>query len=95
VGLRGGVSTYGYVGAGPLRNADPSGLFVPSVHNQITATAMGRAGTSCSRLPELVALGDFLPDWETSQAPENSHWHAMSNGDNPAANFYTTQNLFN
>jgi hypothetical protein len=75
--LTGGLNRSIYAEANPISKIDPMGLFVPANHNGITAEALRIAGSPCPDLPAMVALADFLPG---SQATQNSHWHAMSNG---------------
>jgi RHS repeat-associated protein len=80
IGLDGGLSTYGYVGQIPLRYSDPTGLYAPFVHREITTAAV--AGTrSCSTfngLPSSVAAVDHEPSFLKSQSKKNAHWHGMS-----------------
>ncbi|MCL2306842.1 MAG: hypothetical protein FWC38_01110 [Proteobacteria bacterium] len=74
IGVEDGPNTYVYVKGNPVNLVDPTGLFTPWNHNDMTKAAMSGTGNSCTNLPALVALVDKLPG---SQNIENSHWHAM------------------
>ena len=78
LGLLGGINTYEYVDENPLIYSDPSGLFSGYYHEQITERAEKQMGmTGFQGLPQDVSGVDNIPH---SQDPQNSYWHAMSNG---------------
>jgi len=82
IGLEGGINTYSYVGGRPLQYSDPFGLWVPSMHNRMSGEAATLA--KCSRrareLGSATAGVDDGKRFPGTQAPENSYWHAMSDG---------------
>jgi RHS repeat-associated protein len=82
LGFDGGTYlTYEYAGGNPINNDDPLGLFLFSVHQEITRAAMDQAGgADCPDLPWQVSQVDFLPG---SQDTQNAYWHAMRNGRDP------------
>jgi len=73
--LRGGINTYAYVYGNPLSYIDSLGLFSSTMHINITNEALGNPWWS--PLPKEVANVD---NWQGSQDPENSFWHAMRDG---------------
>jgi RHS repeat-associated protein len=75
IGLGGGWNRIGYVGGNPLKYSDSTGLFIDPVHQWVTNEALG--GDAHYPLAGQVAGVDFLPG---AQSPENSFWHAMSDG---------------
>jgi RHS repeat-associated protein len=82
IGLDGGINTYSYVGARPLQYSDPLGLWVPSMHNRMSREAANLAKCSkrAGELGSATASVDDGRKFPGTQAPENSFWHAMSDG---------------
>jgi RHS repeat-associated protein len=80
IGLKGGLNTYLYGGALPLRYSDPKGLWFPHVHKMMTEEAMARAGTSCRNLTLLPLNTADVDKLKGSQLPQASHWHSMCDG---------------
>ena len=78
IGLRGGLSTYGYALQSPLNRVDPLGLFAVDVHWRITWNALNRAKAGDCVSWSDVRTQAYMYDFEEgSQATHNSHTHAM------------------
>lgn len=72
------MNFYGYVGNSPVNWTDPSGLFSPNVHFDVTRNAALKERVdpiTAGKLALATAWVDFRPN---SQRAENAFWHAMS-----------------
>lgn len=76
IGLQGGINTYAYVENQPTKYSDPTGLYIPGVHNSLAYT---QAQGTCleKRATDLGNMTGGVDREPGSQLPENSHQHAM------------------
>jgi hypothetical protein len=74
--LEGEVNPYLYANASPTMHADPTGLYVPGIHNGLAFT---QAQGTClqAKATELGNLTAGVDGQAGSQLPENSHIHSM------------------
>jgi RHS repeat-associated protein len=75
-GLDGGLNTFIYVLSNPLQNSDPSGQYIPGVHNSITYT-QARGTCVDSQAAELGQKAGDVDSAPGSQSPINSYRHNM------------------
>jgi len=77
IGLNGGINTYMYAGNNPVYFFDPKGLYLPSIHYQMTTAGAAQAGLTSAQsevLAQKVRDVDILPG---SQDSANAYMHAM------------------
>lgn len=73
----GGINLFSYVANNPVSGVDPLGLF--SNHAVLGEAAF--YNEKCKELSSKAAsVAGSVDTMDGSQAPENAHWHAMSNG---------------
>jgi RHS repeat-associated protein len=77
IGMEGGLYPFLYAEGNPVIRMDPFGLFPNHGH----LSDAGFYNEKCRTLSSEAANVSWRVDYmEGSQAPENAHWHAMSNG---------------
>jgi RHS repeat-associated protein len=77
IGTRAGPNFYAYVRGSPVMQGDPTGLYAPPIHADITLTAFEGSGLSPMFAWE-VARANMAWDSDGTQHEEQAHTHGMS-----------------